>query len=106
MAESCMGRLIKTDLPKFSLQKKRNSLWFIFYKISKEVIMSKIKRYVYIEVQTSLFIGQNKNLVEYRFTSYSKRKRKSFLFEYSQNQKFSKQSGKSFITKYNSDRVR
>ena len=70
------------DLPKFSLQKKRNSLWFIFYKISKEVIMSKIKRYVYIEVQTSLFIGQNKNLVEYRFTSYSKRKRKSFLFEY------------------------
>ncbi len=60
--------------------------------------MSKIKRYVYIEVQTSLFIGQNKNLVEYRFTSYSKRKRKSFLFEYSQNQKFSKQSGKSFIT--------
>ena len=33
----------------------------------------------YIEVQTSLFIGQNKNLVEYRFTSYSKKKEKIFF---------------------------
>lgn len=60
--------------------------------------MNKIRRYAYIEVQTSLFIGQARNLIEYRFTSYSKKKKKSFLFEYSQNQRFRKQSGNSFIT--------
>ena len=60
--------------------------------------MSKIKRYAYIEVQTSLFIGHAKNMIEYRFTSYSKRKKKSFLFEYSQNQKFKSQSGNRFVT--------
>ena len=63
-----------------------------------EDIMSKIKRYAYIEVQTSSIVGREKNLVEYRFVSYSQKKKKSFLFEYSQNQKFKNQSGNSFVT--------
>lgn len=58
--------------------------------------MNKIKRYAYIEVQSSLFIGEYKNLIEYKFTSYSIKKRKSFLFV--KNQNFVKQVGNSFIT--------
>lgn len=41
--------------------------------------MNKIKRYAYIEVQSSLFIGEYKNLIEYRFTSYSTKKKKIFF---------------------------